>query len=217
MLKFLALGDSYTIGEGLPLESAWPWQLVKALRKKDLLIAAPEIIATTGWTTGELLQALSTAHIQPPYDLVTLLIGVNNQYRGQSLETYEQDFRNLQNKALALTDQKPERVIILSIPDWSYTPFAAERDTDLISAEIREYNRVNARLAYAREMPYINITELTLLARHAPNLLAEDQLHYSADMYKRWVDLLLPKVWRALMPGRNFHIPLLYQPEAEQP
>lgn len=217
MLSFLALGDSYTIGEGVPAESAWPWQLVKALRRKDVLMATPHIIAQTGWTSGELNQALTQAEqaggLRPPYSLVSLLIGVNNQYRGLPVSAYETEFNQLLARALELAGGLKEHVIVLSIPDWGVTPFAAGRDRAAIAAEIREFNRVNARAAYQQDLTYCNLTQISLLAKNAPILLAEDGLHYSPEMYRRWAELLLPKVWRIVAPDRDFHIPLLYPPE----
>lgn len=217
MMKYLALGDSYTIGEGLPPEESFPWQLVRLLRQRDALMAAPEVLATTGWTSGELQQAIDQASFAPPYDLVTLCIGVNNQYRGLSPDTYAQEFAELLDQAIVFAGRRPEHVFVLSIPDWGVTPFAADRDSDQISAELRAFNRHNARLAYARQASYLNITEISKLARRDDSLLAADHLHYSAKMYKKWVEQLLPKVWRVLLPGKNLHVPLLYQQEGDKP
>ena len=215
MLKFLALGDSYTVGEGLSPAEAWPWQLVLKLRRKDVMIAPPEVIATTGWTSGELIQAMEAAKLQPPYDLVTLLIGVNNQYRGLDHGQYQTEFAQLLQQAITLAGGHREKVIVLSIPDWGVTPFAAGRDADAISAEIREFNRINARIAYREKVQYLNITEISRQAKHQPTLLAADRLHYSGLMYARWAEELLPKAWRALLPGKDIHIPLLYQNQEE--
>ena len=210
MLKFLALGDSYTLGEGLPAESSWPWLLVKALRRRDVLMAAPEIVARTGWTSGELLEALQTASCQPPYDLVSLAVGVNNQYRGLSLADYQQDFATLLEQAIALAG-RPQGVVVLSIPDWRLTPFAADRDRNEISREIRAFNQVNARLAYDLGIAYVNVTEISRQARYAAEMLAADGLHYSEAMYRRWLEILLPRCWKLLLPDKDMYIPLLYQ------
>lgn len=214
MLRLLALGDSYTIGEGVAPADAWPRQLITALRHKEQLCEEPRIIARTGWTSHDLLQALDTAEpeLTPPYDLVSLLIGVNNQYQGLPVATYEQELEQLIVQALELNGQRPARLFVLSIPNWGLTPFAAGRDRDAIAAEIKAFNQVNARAAYRRGLPYLNLDSFCNAVRRDPRLLSEDQLHYTPLMYTRWVkDLILPRVWRLLQPDKNLHVPLLPQ------
>lgn len=215
MLKFLALGDSYTIGEGLDPSQNWPSQLVNRLRGKDVLIDQPHIIAQTGWTTAELLAAIEASEVHPPYDLVSVLIGVNNQYRGLPLAEYQSEFERLLQQAISYT-HGPERVFVLSIPDWGVTPFAKDRDREQIKREIADFNRANARMAYQYGVQYLNITQIALLARHEPSLLAADQLHYSESMYRRWVTDFLPRIWHVLFPGTDINIPLLYQQEKQR-
>lgn len=214
-MKILCLGDSYTIGEGVPAEDSWPHQLVHALRKRDAPVASPEIIAQTGWTTEELKDALKAQDLSPPYDLVTLMIGVNDQYRGFDLERYTRGFESLLAQALKLADQRPKRVFVLSIPDWSVTPYAKketpDRDPAQIAADIKAFNAVAARLCYAQGIPYIHVTEMSRDARRGDLYLSEDGLHYSRKMYSHWVEHLFPRVFNTLFPGRAIHIPLLYQ------
>lgn len=215
MLKFLALGDSYTVGEGIDATDAWPSQLLKRFRYRDALMAPPEIIATTGWTSSELLSAMDHANLKPAYDLVSLAVGVNNQYRGEATAAYREEFGELLRRAIALAGDRPHRVFVLSIPDWSVTPYAAGREREAVAAEINAFNRINAALAYAAGVNYQNVTALSRKAAREPLLLAPDGLHYSALMYRFWVDELFPRVWRELFPGRNINIPLIYQDESE--
>ncbi len=213
MLNYLALGDSYTIGEGLPLEDAWPHQLVRLMRRKETEIADPDIVAKTGWTTGELLKALESAQLSPPYDLVTLLIGVNNQYRGLSPEAYSQEFDQLLQHAINYAGGKRDRVFVVSIPDWGVTPYAREngREKNTVKLEIDAINRIAARACYREKVTFLNITELSRLAGREGTLLADDRLHYSAKMYRRWLDEILPKVWLNLFPGRDYLPPHVYR------
>jgi lysophospholipase L1-like esterase len=187
---YLALGDSYTIGEAVPLIKTFPYQAVNMLRKKEQLFSAPEIIAKTGWTTDELAGAIDAHSFLKEYDFVTLLIGVNNQYRGREVEEYKMEFENLLKKAIAFAGGKTEKVIILSIPDYSVTPFAQEKDPGKISHEIDLYNSVNRALATQYKVHYIDITEGTREAKNNASLLAEDGLHPSEKEYKRWAEKL---------------------------
>lgn len=211
LFRFLALGDSYTIGEGVALEDNWPSQLTRKLRQKDVQIAEPQIIAQTGWTTEDLSSAIERAlekeEIVPPYDLVTLCIGVNDQYQNKT-ENYAQAFQQLLEQAIQFTGQRKERVLVLSIPDWSVTPFAAEHDRERVQKEIHALNRINARAAYHAQLPYMNLTELSRRARYSREMLVDDGLHYSRAMYRLWVQDMLPKAWRCLMPGQAPFVPL---------
>lgn len=187
-LRILALGDSYTIGESVPADERWPVQLAALLRKRGLAVAEPQIIAKTGWTTDELSAAMDAATLSPPYDLVTLLIGVNNQYRGRELDHYRVEFRALLDRAIDLAGDRPARVLVLSIPDWGVTPFAREkqRDAATVAAEIDAYNAVNRDEAQRAGVAWINITPMTREAAMDPTLLAEDGLHPSGRDYARW-------------------------------
>ncbi len=187
---YLALGDSYTIGEQVPFAENYPNQVVQSLRKKGFEFHAPEIVARTGWTTDELQSGINNHIFRPAYDFVTLLIGVNNQYRGRSAEEYEAHFSDLLVQAIAFAGNKKERVAVLSIPDWGITPFAAEKEQSKISQEIDRFNEVNRRLSEAAGVHYIYITGLTREAQNDPTLLAADRLHPSGKEYKRWAALL---------------------------
>jgi len=185
-MTYLALGDSYTIGEGIPLHESFPYQVVQILRREGYDLHAPEIIAKTGWTTDELLAAISAMKILPQYDFVSLLIGVNNQYRGRTVEEYNQQFSTLLKKAIRLASNNPSRVIVLSIPDWGVTPFANGRDKKKISEEINQFNAINRSITEEHETHYVEITAGSRNASTDPELIAADGLHPSAKEYKRW-------------------------------
>jgi lysophospholipase L1-like esterase len=186
LYTYLALGDSYTVGEAVPLHQSFPYQVVELLRKAKVHIAAPEIIAKTGWTTDELSMAINEHQFLGRYDFVTLLIGVNNQYRGRRLEEYSIELEGLIKQAFSFADKKAEHVFLLSIPDYSVTPFAKKLDAAKISAEIDQYNVVKRALATQYKIAYIEITESTRQAYTDPHLLAEDGLHPTAKEYKKW-------------------------------
>lgn len=197
-LRLLALGDSYTIGEAVPPEANWPSQLAAHLHAEGIPCEPPEIIARTGWTTGELLAAVDGAEPQGPYALVTLQIGVNNQYRGLSLAAYCAEFERLLELAVVLAGGEPEHVIVLSIPDWSVTPYAQGRDRNAIAAEIEQFNAANREITTKVGARYSNVTPISQQAADQPWLLAGDGLHPSGEMYARWVEILLPEVHAAL-------------------
>jgi lysophospholipase L1-like esterase len=194
MLRYLALGDSYTIGEAVAASERWPAQLVSRLRQQGIQISDPEIIATTGWTTGELAKGITAANLQGPYDLVSLLIGVNNQYRGWPLDGYQSEFADLLQQAIQFARNDPYRVIVVSIPDWSAVPFAAEdkRSQAQISAEVAAFNALNRHEATAADVAYVDVAPGSRAVAHDPELVAEDGLHPSGKMYGLWVDLVLP-------------------------
>jgi lysophospholipase L1-like esterase len=200
---WLALGDSYTIGEAVPLFESYPYQAVQLLRQAGYPFSAPEIIARTGWTTGELKQGIAQTLLQPVYDIVSLLIGVNNQYRGYSPEDYTSDFEQLLQQALASAGNHPQRVFVLSIPDWGATPFAADRQNDptAISNAIDRFNQINRSIALLHGAHYIDITPGSRLAITDASLLAADQLHYSGKEYARWAALLATAIKNALQQG----------------
>ncbi len=187
---YLALGDSYTIGEGVPLFASFPYQTVQLLRRDNIPMTAPEVIAQTGWTTDELLNAINNYIFSKTYDVVTLLIGVNNQYRGRSPEEYGKEFEKQLQKAIALAGGKRGHVLALSIPDYSVTPFARAMNTEKIAREIDAFNAINNTLTTQLGVAYINITESSRDAKNDVNLLAEDGLHPSAAEYQKWAQLL---------------------------
>lgn len=194
MTRYLALGDSYTIGESVAESERFPVQLVARLKKDGTDLGAPWIIARTGWTTDELDAAITAAGPTGPYELVTLLIGVNNQYRKRDAEQYRGEFRALLKRAVGFAGGDPSRVIVVSIPDWCVTPFAKEGGRTNESGEIDRYNRVNREETEAAHAKYVDITPISREAVNDPALLAEDGLHPSGKMYGRWVELIAPTV-----------------------
>lgn len=196
--RFLALGDSYTIGESVAVADRWPNQLALRLRKSGIDIADPEIIAKTGWTTDELSLAIDAAKPHGPYALVTLLIGVNNQYRGRDAEQYRKEFAALLERAIAFAGGDPKRVVVVSIPDWGVTPFAAGRDRTKIGREIDLFNAINREETKRAGARYADVTPGSRLAATDPTLVAPDGLHPSAKMYTSWVSVIEPQARAAL-------------------
>lgn len=191
MLSYLALGDSYSIGEGVAAAGRWPVQLAARLRQEGVALGAPTIIATTGWTTDELAVAMDGAEFHPPYDVVSLLIGVNNQYRGRDADNYRDEFRQLLQRAIALAGQRPAHVLVLSIPDWGVTPFARDsgRDVARIAVELDIYNAIAREEAGQRGVHWVDITGIS---RQHPGLLTADGLHPSAGQYTLWMEAAFP-------------------------
>lgn len=197
VVRVLALGDSYTIGESVPEGERWPNQLATRLGGEGLQIEVT-IIARTGWTTDELWQGIQAREIEPPYDLVSLLIGVNNQYRGYDINEYRQQFVFLLNKSIEYAGRDPKRVIVLSVPDWGVTPFAVGRDREKVGKEIDEYNSVNREESEKAGVHYFDITPISRQAVSNPALIAADGLHPSEKMYSMWMDEVLPIVKKIL-------------------
>jgi lysophospholipase L1-like esterase len=185
--SYLALGDSYTIGEGIPLSKSFPYQVVQLLRKKEYDFNAAEIIAKTGWTSDELQEAIANYTLLSKYDFVTLLIGVNNQYRGSDAIVYKEQFEEILKKAIELVNNKKEHVIVVSIPDYSLTPYAKSMDADKISKEIEVLNGINKALSIQYKVQYIDITSGTKEAEHA-SLVTQDGLHPSEKEYAKWAE-----------------------------
>ncbi len=183
---YLALGDSYTIGESVALHESFPYQTVQLLRKAGLVFHAPEIVAKTGWTSFELAEHMLHTSLNEVYDFVTLLVGVNNQYRELPIEEFTTDFEFLLHKAIHLSGNKPSHVMVLSIPDWGITPFAKGRETEKISEEINTFNQICESAAKNNKTHFINITEETRKAKNDLSLLATDQLHYSGKAHAIW-------------------------------
>lgn len=188
--SYLALGDSYTIGESIPLVESFPYQTVNLLRKDGFHVHAPEIIAKTGWTTDELASAMESFQLLPSYHFVSLLIGVNNQYRGKSIENYQKEFEELVLQAIKLGGNNPKNVVVLSIPDWGITPFAKDRDFLKIASEIDAFNKVNKEISTKHSTHYINITNWTREAALNSAYLAVDGLHPSSLEYQRWATVI---------------------------
>jgi len=198
--SFLALGDSYTIGEGVEPEGRWTHQLAAALRAEGIALDTPLTIATTGWTTDELQAGIAAAAPAGPYGLVSLLIGVNNQYRGLALDDYAEQFRVLLAQAIRFAGGQAARVIVVSIPDWGVTPFARQQSSD--AAEVaRQIDAFNAAAEAICQAEGVAFVEITLASREQgvdPAMLADDGLHPSARMYAHWCERALPAARRAL-------------------
>jgi len=194
-IHYLALGDSYTIGESVSDTERFPYQLMDSLVAKGFQNGSLKIIARTGWTTDELQQAIKGEN--PPtdqYNLVTLLIGVNNQYRGYPFEQFKSEFSELLQQAVAFAGGKKEHVFVVSIPDYGVTPFAATRDPGKIGLEIDKYNAEKQLIAERIGVAFVNITPISRLAKADPTLVAKDRLHPWGTMYTEWVKKLLPEV-----------------------
>ncbi len=187
----LALGDSYTIGEGVEPSDRWPAQLGARLRAIGIPVDEPRIVARTGWTTDELLAAIVAERLSRKFDLVTLLVGVNDQYRGYGVARYTEAFATAMRTALAFA-KAPDHLVVLSIPDWGVTPFASGRDRAAIGREIDAFNAVNRAAALQAGAGYVDVTPVSRAAASDATLLAADGLHPSAAMYRRWVDLMMP-------------------------
>ena len=196
--RFLALGDSYTIGESVPESDRWPLQLAARLREHGIAIDAPRILARTGWTTDELSLAMDDSTFAPPYALVTLLIGVNNQFRGRGLDDYRAQFSALLARAIVLAGNDASRVIVVGIPDWGVTPYGrgSGRDTAQIARELDAFNAAAHSIATQQHAHFVDIADLSRphgdQERFDRSLIAGDGLHPSADLYARWIERILP-------------------------
>ncbi|HET7360689.1 MAG TPA: SGNH/GDSL hydrolase family protein [Salinimicrobium sp.] len=192
-ITYLALGDSYTIGESVAERERWPVQLAEALNEMGFKVANPKIIAKTGWTTADLLRAMEQGTGQEKYDLVSVLIGVNNQYQGLSISEYEEDLRVIFEKAINLSSQGKNGVFVLSIPDYGTTPFGAS-NAEEIGKEIEKFNAVLRMVAEDFDLPFYNITPISKKAKTQPDLVADDGLHPSGKMYRLWVEEIIDEV-----------------------
>lgn len=196
--SYLALGDSYTIGEGVPENDRYPVQLVNELMTaENLNFSAPQIIAKTGWTVDELDAGINSASTKSEgYDLVTLLIGVNNQYRGRPVADFEKEFEAMLQRAIKFARGKKDHVVVLSIPDWGVTPFAINRKSDQakVAKEIDAYNAAKEAVCNKYKITYIDITEDYRAIGARPEMVVEDQLHPSGLVYQRWMEKLLKEV-----------------------
>jgi lysophospholipase L1-like esterase len=192
-IKFLALGDSYTIGESVTTNERWPVQLMDSLSARGLDYVESKILATTGWRTDNLAEAIRHAKIKTEYTLVSLLIGVNNLYQGKSVESYKPEFEALLDMAIKIAGGRKSRVFVVSIPDYGYTPFG-KKDQPAISKGIDEYNAVNESIARKMNVKYYNITDISRRGLAEPDLVAFDGLHPSGKMYSEWIKLILTDV-----------------------
>jgi len=203
-IDILALGDSYTKGESVPWEQNFPNQLADSLRFAGFDLSGLHVVAQTGWRTDNLQSALSNQAAvlaDSTFSLVTLCIGVNNQYQNANFDTYKTQFEALLQYAIARAGGQKDRVVVISIPDWAYTPIGQNSSNPaLISQKIDQYNDANRSIAEAYEVQYVNVTDVSRRGIAEPNLVALDGLHPSAKQYTEWVRLLLPVVKGALAP-----------------
>ncbi|MHC0444157.1 SGNH/GDSL hydrolase family protein [Flavobacterium sp. 3-218] len=200
-INYLALGDSYTIGQSVCATCRFPEQLKASLNAMYSSSISLKIIATTGWTTSNLLSAIETQKPESNYDLVTLLIGVNNQYQHRNFSVYEKEFPELVNKAIMLAKGDRKNVVVISIPDYAYTPYGqalAGDQSNKISAEITQYNNFAENYCNTNQIAFVSITEITREGLNSPSLVASDGLHPSESAYKMFVYKMMPKVKMAL-------------------
>lgn len=204
MARYLALGDSYSIGEGVDGGQAWPRQLAPRLAARADPPLTVEVIARTGWSTDELLQALDAADPRPPWDLVSVLVGVNDQYRDRAVDQHLPFYGTLLTRAVALADGDPARVLSVSIPDWGGTGFGADdaRGGEAIAAAIDAYNAAQRALCATRGIAHVDITGLSRQLAGDPAMTVADRLHPSAAQYRRWLDLIEPVARRCLDAAR---------------
>ncbi|MDG2372077.1 MAG: SGNH/GDSL hydrolase family protein [Flavobacteriaceae bacterium] len=190
-IRYLALGDSYTIGEGLEVKNRWPNQLANRLEKSFNYSVNLKIIAKTGYTSRELLDEIDKKSLTNNYDYVSILIGVNNQYRGLDIVEFEEELNILLDKSISFANGKRDKVFVLSIPDWGVTPFGENRDRAMISKEIDEYNSVVSKVSANKGLKYYDITDISRKVEVIEGLVASDGLHPSALMYSMWVDKVI--------------------------
>ncbi|XWN37743.1 MAG: SGNH/GDSL hydrolase family protein [Balneola sp.] len=193
-ISYLALGDSYTIGEAVSEDQRWPVLLTQKLNESGLSVSDPLIIAKTGWTTNELQEAIAEKNPETDYDLVSLLIGVNNQYRGYPIDQYKKEFKELLLQAVKFADGDTTKVFVVSIPNYGVTPFGMEKGEEKIRQELLVYDAIADSISTEIGIRFINITPVSEKAKEDSTYIASDQLHPSGKQYKEWVDLILPEV-----------------------
>ena len=197
-LNYLALGDSYTIGEAVPQAESFPYQLASSLNANSFRVQPPTIIAATGWTTDNLIYAISRSDIHSKkYDFVTLLIGVNDQYQHLSTDNYQTKFTDVLNTAISFANNDASRVFVLSIPDWGVTPFANGQEST-IGPDIDRFNAINKSISQKAGVNYLDITSISRMAATDLTLIAPDGLHPSAKMYAMWIGQLAPMIAASL-------------------
>lgn len=197
-MRFLALGDSYTIGEGVAQQERWPNRLAALLRDRDIHVTDLLLVAQTAWTADELSDAIDEARPHGPFDLVTLMIGVNDQYRSRPVGSFGPEYERLLTRAIGFAGARPTRVIAISIPDWGSTPFARGRDRARISREIEDYNVCAHDLVVRTGVHWVDVTPASRAVQSDLSLVVADGLHPSGAMYARWTELIAPVALRAL-------------------
>lgn len=197
-IRYLALGDSYTIGTGINEENNYPNQLTDSLNARAYTFDTTAVIATNGWTTSDLKNGIEESQPDTNFDLVSLLIGVNNQYQGLDVELYQTEFKELLDQAIRFANGDTSSVFIISIPNYGVTPFGQSRDPIMIEEEIKIYNNIAKDFSTDYGIPFINVTDISEMAENDLTLLASDNLHPSAVMYAMWVEKMLPAVTQIL-------------------
>ena len=197
-VRYLALGDSYTIGTAINPQNSYPYQLADTLRMMGISVDTTQIIATNGWTTTDLKGGIQETAPSSDFDLVSLLIGVTNQYQGKEIELYKTEFRELLEQAIGFAGGNAGNVFVISIPNYGVTPFAESRNPKKIGAELIEYDRIARDISSEYDIPFINITPISELANYDLSLLASDELHPSAKMYSMWIGEMLPTVTKII-------------------
>ena len=192
-VKILALGDSYTVGQGVTEQESWPVQLKERLKQSGSSVASVDIIAHTGWTSRDLLSAVKKSNLENNYDVVLILIGANDQFQGRPVSEYARDLNMLVGKAIVFTKNRPSHVILVSVPDWAFSPHAAGWDQKEISSQINAFNQAAKNLADAASLRWVNITDLSRQITDSPSFV-NDGLHPTAETYAAWVDIILPLV-----------------------
>ena len=190
--SYLALGDDYTIGESIPENQRWPAQLTKLLSEKNIHISLPRIIAKTGWTAHELKTEINNSKLDYPYDWVSLLIGVNNQYQGKSIKEFKEHFEILLSDAITFTGNNKEQVFVVSIPDWGVMPFSKNLDKEKIAKEIDDFNQVIYEVCVFKGVHFVDITPISRSAKNRKDFIAKDSLHPSGVQYTAWVQKIIP-------------------------
>jgi lysophospholipase L1-like esterase len=197
-VRFLALGDSYTIGEGVAEDERWPSYLVRLLDREGLHITDVQLVAQTAWTADELSDAIDAARPKGPFDLVTLMVGVNDQYRSRPVDVFSPEYARLLTRAIGFAGRRASRVIAISIPDWGATPFAEGRDRGRIGSEIDAYNSRSLEMARRAGVAWVDVTPASRETLSYPSLVTADGLHPSALMHERWAAEILPTAVAAL-------------------
>ena len=201
-VRVLALGDSYTSGESVPQTKSWPYQLADSLLEDSVRVATLKVVAHNGWTTADLIVAINKTTLTPPYDLVTLQIGVNNQFGGVPFEVFQDEFPDLVTRATTLAGNHADHVVVLTIPDYSVTPFGQRLDPDVIRSEIASYNGFISATLDSTAVNLINVTDISVQAAEDTTLTARDGLHPSGAQYALWVGVIRPVVAALFGPGK---------------